>query len=68
MHLAFINNLYPPYVVGGNEMLCDEVVRALRARGHRVSVLCGRGLDLPSHPDLSGALEIDLDRKEKTFL
>jgi glycosyltransferase involved in cell wall biosynthesis len=68
MHLAFINNLYPPYVVGGNEMLCDEVVRALRARGHRVSVLCGRGRDLPSHPDLSGALEIDLDRKAETFL
>jgi|CXWL01.1.fsa_nt_gi glycosyltransferase involved in cell wall biosynthesis len=68
MHLAFINNLYPPYVVGGYEMICDEVVRALRARGHRVSVLCGRGLDLPSHPDLSGALEIDLDRKEETFL
>lgn len=68
MHLAFINNLYPPYVVGGNEMLCDEVVRALRSRGHRVSVLCGRGVDLPGHPDLTGALEIDLDRKEETFL
>lgn len=68
MHLAFINNLYPPYVVGGNEMLCDEVVQALRARGHRVSVLCGRGRDLPAHPDLLGALEIDLDRKAETFL
>jgi glycogen synthase len=68
MHLAFVTNLYPPYVVGGNELLCDEVVRALRAREHRVSVLCGRGRDLPSHPDLSGALEIDLDRMEETFL
>jgi glycosyltransferase involved in cell wall biosynthesis len=68
MHLAFITNLYPPYVVGGNELLCDEVVLALRARGHRVSVLCGRGRDLPRHPDLSGALEIDLDRKAETFL
>ncbi len=68
MHLAFITNLYPPYVVGGNELLCDEVVRALRARGHRVSVLCGRGQELPSGPDLTGALEIDLDRKAETFL
>ena len=68
MHLAFINNLYPPYVVGGNEMLCAEVVESLRRRGHRVSVLCGRGRDLPEHPDLAGALEIDLDRKEETFL
>jgi hypothetical protein len=48
MRLAFINNLYPPYVVGGNEMLCDEVVGSLRARGHHVSVLCGRGRRLPA--------------------
>jgi glycosyltransferase involved in cell wall biosynthesis len=68
MRLAFITNLYPPYVVGGNEMLCDEVVGMLRARGHHVSVLCGRGRHLPLHPDLLGALEIDLDRKEETFL
>jgi glycogen(starch) synthase len=68
MRLAFITNLYPPYVVGGNEMLCDEVVEALRARGHHVSVLCGRGRDLPSHPGLFGGLEIDLDRKQETFL
>jgi glycosyltransferase involved in cell wall biosynthesis len=68
MHLAFITNLYPPYVVGGNELLCEEVVRALRAKGHRVSILCGRGQDLPSHADLSGTLEIDLDRKQETFL
>jgi glycosyltransferase involved in cell wall biosynthesis len=68
MRLAFITNLYPPYVVGGNEMLCDEVVTALRARGHQVSVLCGRGRDLPRHPDLLGALELDLDRKDETFL
>lgn len=68
MHLAFITNLYPPYIVGGNEMLCDEVVGSLRQRGHRVSVLCGRGRELPRHPDLVGALEIDLDRKAETFL
>jgi glycogen synthase len=68
MHLAFITNLYPPYVVGGNELLCDDVVQALRARGHRVSVLCGRGRELPPHPDLLGALDLDLDRKEETFL
>jgi glycosyltransferase involved in cell wall biosynthesis len=68
MRLLFVNNLYPPYVVGGNEMLCDEVVGALRARGHHVSVLCGRGRDLPRHPDIHGALEIDLDRRAETFL
>jgi glycosyltransferase involved in cell wall biosynthesis len=68
MRLAFINNLYPPYVVGGNEMLCDEVVTSLRSRGHDVSVLCGRGRRLPARPDLAGELEIDLDRLDETFL
>ncbi len=68
MRLAFVVNLYPPYVVGGNELLCDDVVRALRARGHTVHVLCGRGRHLPSGPDVLGALEIDLDRKQDTFL
>jgi glycosyltransferase involved in cell wall biosynthesis len=66
--LLFANNLYPPYVVGGNEMQCAEVVGLLRARGHRVSVLCGRGRDLPGDPDLYGHLEIDLDRRAETFL
>jgi len=66
MRLVFVTNLYPPYIVGGNEMLCDDVVVGLRARGHTVSVICGRGRRLA--PDIHGALEIDLDRKEETFL
>jgi len=68
VHLLFVTNLYPPYVVGGNEMLCDDVVRGLRRRGHQVSVLCGRGRDLPTDPDVVGALDLDLDRKEETLL
>jgi glycogen(starch) synthase len=67
MRLVFITNLYPPYVVGGNEMLCEEVVAALRRRGHDVTVICGRGTRL-SGDGVHGALEIDLDRKEETFL
>src|SRR6187455_1398754 len=66
MRLAFITNLYPPYIVGGNEMLCDEVITALRARGHDVSLICGRGRDLPKHPDVHGVLPLDLDRKDET--
>jgi len=68
MRLAFVTNLYPPYIVGGNEMLCDEVITALRARGHEVAVVCGRGRDLPSRPDVHGVLPLDLDRKAETFL
>jgi glycogen synthase len=66
MRLTFITNLYPPYIVGGNEMLCHDVVVALRRRGHEVSVVCGRGRALP--PDVDGVLPLDLDRKEETFL
>ena len=68
MRLLFVTNLYPPYVVGGNEMLCDDVVQGLRRRGHQVTVLCGRGRDLPADSDVVGALELDLDRKEDTLL
>ena len=68
MHLVFLTNLYPPYVVGGNEQKCEEIVLALRQRGHRVTVICGRGRELPREGDLYGVLEIDLDRKADTFL
>jgi len=67
MRLVFITNLYPPYVIGGNEMLCEEVVAALRRRRHEVSVICGHGTRLAADR-VHGALEIDLDRKEDTFL
>jgi glycogen synthase len=68
MRLTFVTNLYPPYIVGGNEMLCDEVVTALRARGHDVSVVCGRGRDLPVNGHVRGVLPLDLDKKAETFL
>src|SRR5262245_37202287 len=68
MRLTFVTNLYPPYIVGGNEMLCDEVVTALRARGHAVSVVCGRGRDLPANGHVRGVLPLDLDKKAETFL
>ncbi len=67
MRILFVTNLYPPYVVGGNELLCAEVVEALRERGHAVEVLCGRGRLLP-RAGVRGELEIDLDRKDETFL
>jgi glycogen(starch) synthase len=66
--LAFIINLYPPYIVGGNEMLAREVIEALRNRGHTVHVITGRGHDLPKDGFTHGVLDLDLDRKEETFL
>lgn len=37
--LAILSNLYPPHVLGGYEILCRQVVRALTERGWDVSVL-----------------------------
>lgn len=68
LHLVLIVNLYPPYIVGGNEILARDVVAALRARGHTVHVITGRGRDLPQDGFTHGVLDLDLDRKEDVFL
>jgi glycosyltransferase involved in cell wall biosynthesis len=68
LRLALIVNLYPPYVVGGNEILARDVVLALRARGHTVHVLTGRGRDLPRDGFTHAALDLDLDRMQDVFL
>lgn len=66
--IALINNLYPPYIVGGNEILARDVSEALRRRGHTVHILTGRGRDLPNDGFTHAALDVDLDRKEDLFL
>lgn len=42
MKLLVLTNFYPPHQIGGYEMLCQEVVDTLRARGHSVTVLSGK--------------------------
>ena len=42
MRILFITNLFPPYELGGMEQLCQEIVDALRVRGHRCHVLTSR--------------------------
>ncbi len=39
MKILTITNLFPPHYVGGYELICAAVVKALRARGHQVEVL-----------------------------
>ena len=39
MKILVISNLYPPHYIGGYELGCRDVVRALKARGHQVKVL-----------------------------
>jgi glycogen(starch) synthase len=49
-------------------MLAKEVIEALRERGHTVHVVCGRGCRLPNDGFTHGVMDLDLDRKEETFL
>ncbi|MSP11737.1 MAG: glycosyltransferase family 1 protein [Chloroflexi bacterium] len=68
LNIALIVNLYPPYIVGGNEILARDVTEALRARGHRVHILTGYGQNLPRDGFSHGVLDLDLDRKQDYFL
>jgi glycosyltransferase involved in cell wall biosynthesis len=66
--LAFLTNLYPPYVVGGNELFTHDIVQALRARGHTVHVLTGQGKLFPQDGYTHQVLNLELDYKEAIFL
>ncbi|MFQ5749201.1 MAG: glycosyltransferase family 4 protein [Planctomycetota bacterium] len=39
MRILFLSNLFPPFFLGGYEILCEQVARGLAGRGHRCSVL-----------------------------
>ena len=39
MKILVITNLYPPYVLGGYEILCGQVVEHLKKRGHEIHIL-----------------------------
>lgn len=39
MKILVVTNLYPPHYIGGYELRCEVVVKALRASGHDVEVL-----------------------------
>jgi glycogen(starch) synthase len=60
-------NLYPPYVVGGNEMLAHDIVNALRARGHDVHVLTARGPKLDALPHVHQVFNYRLEDKDALF-
>ncbi|HEC35784.1 MAG TPA: glycosyltransferase family 1 protein [Anaerolineae bacterium] len=68
MRIVRLVNLYPPYIVGGNEMLTRDIVEALRARGYDVHVLTARGQQLDSVPYVHQVFNYSLDDKEAIFL
>ena len=68
MKIAWLINLYPPYMMGGNEILAQNVILELRARGHEVYVLTGRGQNLPRDVYHLSPINFDLDRMGERFL
>jgi glycosyltransferase involved in cell wall biosynthesis len=60
-------DLYPPYIVGGNEMLARDIVEALLARGYEVHVLTARGRQLEGIPYIHQVFNYNLDRKDEIF-
>jgi len=68
MRIAWLISLYPPYIVGGNEMFAREVVEELRTRGHDVHVLTAHGRELDTTPYIHQVLNYHLEDKEAIFL
>lgn len=63
MKVLTVTNLYPPYVIGGYEALCEENVEWLRVEGHDVRVLTStHGVDAPrTEGHISRLLTLDGD-------
>ncbi len=51
MRILVITNLYPPHILGGYELGCEQIVNDLRRRGHEVAVLTSRSPELFNRDD-----------------
>ena len=67
MRIVRLINLYPPYIVGGYEMLTRDIVEELTARGHEVHVLTACGRQLAGMPRVHQAFDYSLDDKDALF-
>jgi glycogen(starch) synthase len=68
VRIAWLISLYPPYIVGGNEMLARDVVQALLARGHDVHVLTAQGREFDTIPYIHQVFNYHLEDKSAIFL
>ncbi|MCB1540522.1 MAG: glycosyltransferase [Rhodoblastus sp.] len=57
MRILIVSNFYPPFAVGGAEIVAHRHARALLARGHEVCVFAGRP---PRAGQNGGEMEFDL--------
>jgi glycosyltransferase involved in cell wall biosynthesis len=50
MHVLLVNNLYPPIMAGGAELIVSYLAEGLAARGHRVTVVSTCGPKMEPYP------------------
>jgi len=50
MHVLLVNNLYPPIMAGGAELIVAYLGEELAQRGHRVTAVSTCGPDMEPHP------------------
>jgi glycogen synthase len=67
VRIAFMINVYPPYIVGGNEMITHDLVEILRTKGHDIHVLTARGERFDDIPHIQQVFNYNLDDKEAVF-
>lgn len=59
MHVLMVNNLYPPIMAGGAELIVAYLSEGLVARGHRVTVVstCGPEME-PYAPEQRNGVDV----------
>ena len=50
MHIVVVNNIYPPIMAGGAELIVAWLSEGLAARGHRVTVVSTCGPEMQPYP------------------
>jgi glycosyltransferase involved in cell wall biosynthesis len=50
MHIVLVNNIYPPIMAGGAELIVAWLSEGLAARGHRVTVVSTCGPEMEPYP------------------
>lgn len=59
MHILVVNNLYPPIMAGGAELIVRNLAEGLVARGHRVTAVTTCGPEMEPYPaETIGGVEI----------
>ena len=65
MNILIVSNFYPPYKIGGYELLCQEVVESLMGRGNIVTILTStfglKGGEIDNNIHRLLALESNID-------